>query len=252
MKDFFIDHWTRQLAERADAAAGHPSQMVHRARSYHAVYVASEGICCFALVAAHGALWANWYLRCARLAALVLAVRDIRSSLTFRQKMQQFDDFTAALREINRQVMAATYTLVHAIRDLGPEAAAGMGLPPDLCRDMAQAMAEAGKGRHVPDAVKRDLYARHFKWEQKRVVGGILQDCFDRFSWRLMRRICLRPWVWFAYFRPGESLNFRDFLDEGERVEKGLAAFDRASGAGWRRTERRFCCALKTLGRRPV
>ena len=97
--------------------------------------------------------------------------------------------------------------------------------------------------------MKRDLYYRHFRWEQKRVVGGLLTECFDQMDWQLMRGLCQRPWVWFAYFRPGKSLNFRNFMDEDERVDKGRAAFDRAQRLGWHRVDRRLRLALWSLGR---
>lgn len=239
--------WSEPTHEQALAAAGKPGQLVHRAASYHAVWRASGGVCCFALVAAHGALWANWYLPCARLAAIALALLDVISPLSFREKLAQFDAFTHALREINRDVMVATYVLVHSLRTEGPQAVVRNGLPEDICADMADMMARAARGETLPEADLRDLYERHFRWEQKRVVGAVLDEVFDRFTWRLMRKICLRPWVWFAYFRPGQSLNFRDFRSEDERVEKGLAAFDRAARIGWDRTERRFLRALWML-----
>ena len=246
-----VDTSLTDITALAEAAAGPPAHLVHRALSYHAVYVASHRICCFALIAGHGALWANWYLRCARLAAMVFALLDLRSPLGFREKLRQFDMFTDALRDINQQVMVATYRLVHAVRLLGADAATAMDLPADLCRDYAAAFAIADQGGTVTEAAKRDLYERHFRWEQKRVVGGVLQECFDRFTWVFMRNICLRPWVWFAYFRPGNSLNFSNFLDEEERVQKGLTAYDCAQRTGWAGTERRFRLAIFCLLRRP-
>lgn len=49
--------------------------------------------------------------------------------------------------------------------------------------------------------------------------------------------MALKPKIRFSYF--GRSpLVFRDFNDTNERIEKGIAAFDRASVRGWLEVER--------------
>ena len=216
------------IRARASAAAGPTESLRHRARSYLELYFTSNRVCMFALVAAHGAIWASWYLVCAKLAAMVLAVLDPTCRLSPLRRYREFSAYVTALKEINRQVMIESYVLVHTIRDLGPDIAIAQGVPADIANDYADAMEGGGLS---PDAL-RDLYHRHFIWEQDRVVSSSLDEAFAVFTWPLMKSLCQRPWVWFSYFRVGASMNFRNFTDKEERVEKGLLAFDRAMAFG--------------------
>jgi hypothetical protein len=52
------------------------------------------------------------------------------------------------------------------------------------------------------------------------------------FEWPFMKGLCERPWVWFSYFKAAQSLHFRNFTDQAERVEKGMIAHDRAQEYG--------------------
>jgi hypothetical protein len=220
----------RYLAIRAMAelAAGPLPSLRMRARGYLDLYHASNGTCRFALVAAHGALWASWYLVCAKLAAAVFAITDPSVRLSPVKRYREFAAYVVVLKDINKLVMVETFVLVHIIQELGPEFAIQKGIPADLAKDYAAAI--SGDARS-PEGL-RDLYHRHFQWEQDRVVSSKLDDAFAAFSWPFMKGLCERPWVWFSYFRTGQSLNFRSFTDQAERVEKGLIAYDRAENFG--------------------
>ena len=216
------------IRDEAERCAGPQSSLRTRARGYLDLYHASNGACRFALVAAHGALWASWYLVCAKLAAMVFAVVDPFSPLPRRERYRQFAAYVGTLKDINKLVMVETYVLVHTIRDLGPDFAIAKDIPEDVVRDYHAAMSAP----QADPALLRDLYHRHFLWEQERVVSTTLDDAFAVFSWTLMRNMCQRPWVWFSYFSVGKSMNFRCFTDQEERVEKGMIAYDRAVETG--------------------
>ena len=228
------------IREDAEVAAGPRKSLRTRAKGYLELYRASGGVCRFALVAAHGAMWASWYLVCAKLAAMVFAAVDVSTGLDPRPRYRHFADYVDVLKEINRLVMVETYLLVHAVRRLGLEAAIAEGLSADLVRDYTRLMNEGPEDA----AALRDLYHRHFLMEQDRVVTTMLDDAFAAFDWPFMRGLCQRPWVWFSYFRIGKSMNFREFTDKDERVEKGLLAYDRAAAHGFEalagRLERRL------------
>lgn len=220
-----------QLSEiRAQAykSSGPTVSLRFRARGYLDLYAASDGVCMFALVAAHGALWASWYLVCAKLMAMLLAVTDPTCRLSPAKRYREFSAYVTALKEINQLVMVETFVLVHTIKSCGPDAAIAQGIPADLARDYASAIAEP----QTTSIDLRDLYHRHFLWEQERVVSNKLDEAFAAFTWPLMKSLCQRPWVWFSYFRVGSSMNFRSFTDQAERVEKGLIAYDRAIDFG--------------------
>jgi len=223
---------------------GHPvSSLRGRAKGYLTVYHYSGGICSFALVAAHGALWASWYLVCAKLAAMVLACIDVTSRLSPRQKYLQFTNYVNALKEINQSVMIETYVLIHTIKRIGPDYAIQQGLPETLVSGYVTALSNTA----CETADLRDLYHQHFTWEQDRVVSTKLNDAFAKFSWPLMRKICQRPWVWFSYFKVGRSMNFREFTNKDERIEKGLIAFDRAKDFGFQRLAKASAIRLAIL-----
>ena len=214
-----------------------------RARGYLDLHHASHGVCRFALVAAHGALWASWYLICAKLAAMVFAVVDPTTKLDRRTRYAQFSAYVLLLKEINHLVMVETYVLVHTIQQLGVDAAIEAGIPADIAHDYAAAM----QTKTITPELTRDLYHRHFLWEQERVVSAKLDEGFARFTWPFMRNLCQRPWVWFAYFGPGKSLNFKNFTDQAERVEKGLVSYDRAVAYGVDRLAKHTHIRLRIL-----
>jgi len=224
----------KEIRADAERASGPLGSLRIRARGYLDLYHASHGVCRFALIAAHGALWASWYLVCAKLAAMVFAVLDPSTKLSRRTRYDQFSAYILLLKEINHLVMVETYVLVHTIQRMGVESAIAAGIPEDIARDYAAAM----DAKTIGAEAARDLYHRHFLWEQERVVSTKLDDGFAVFTWPLMRHLCQRPWVWFAYFRAGKSLNFENFTDQAERVEKGLISYDRGIHYGLDRLAR--------------
>jgi hypothetical protein len=154
-----------------------------------------------------------------------------------RQARRAFAAYVDVLKEINHSVMVETFVLVHTVQRLGPDMAARHGIPADLAQDYAKAM-------NGDTVALRDLYHRHFLWEQQRVVSSTLDDAFARFNWPLMKGLCQRPWVWFSYFKAARSLNFRNFTDPAERVEKGMIAHDRAVEVGLASLARRTASRL--------
>jgi len=217
--------------------AGRRDDMPQRAVVYHHLYLLSDGNFVFPLIAAHGALWAKWYLVAARFAAVAFSFLDITSALTRRERFTQYQAYVNAFKDINRSVMVETYTVFHASRLFGAEALADRGMPEKLIEQMMACHAAIAAGEHLPDAELRQFYEDYFRWEQVKVVGPVVDEALAAFQWRLMRWFCLRPWVWFSYFRFGRSMNFRNFADAEERTQKGLIAFDRAARIGWKKIE---------------
>jgi len=218
--------------------AGGLKDLPQRAMVYHRIFATSGGNFSFALIAAHGALWAHWYLVAARCAAFVLAILDVFSPLTRKQKCAAFDAYVDSLQDINRRVMIETYTAFHFTRRYGRHPLIRAIIPEALLDQIIGCHHLADTGVVMTTAQMRRSYEDFFRWEQVRVVGPAVEEAMAQFNWPLMRTLCLRPWVWFSYFRFGRSLNFRDFSSAEERVEKGLAAFDLGAGKGWDRIER--------------
>ena len=125
--DFTTTQVLAQIEAESEIAAGETQALTTRARGYLALYHESRGICRFALVAAHGALWASWYLVCAQMAAGVFACLDPTCRLSIRKRFRQFDAYISVLKEINQSVKLQTYMLIHTIRRLGPDTAIAVG-----------------------------------------------------------------------------------------------------------------------------
>src|SRR5258707_368754 len=64
---------------------------------------------------------------------------------------------------------------------------------------------------------------------------------------RVMKFLCLRPLVRFAYFPKCGHLFFRNFADKRERIDKGMRAYEHAAQAGWDRVWQ----SLREYGRMP-
>jgi len=225
-----IDMDAKRLGGRLD-------DMTTRAVVYHHLYVSSGGNFIFPLIAAHGALWARWYLYLARFAAYFLAVIDISGGRSFRAKMISYRAYVDAFKAINRKVMQETYKVLHISTLYGAHPIIAADMPARLHENLNICHEYAIHGKAMPLSQQREFYEDFFRWEQVNVVGPAVDAAIAEFDWPLMKWFCMRPWVWFSYFRLGRSLVFKNFSDAEERTQKGLSAFDWAVHLGWDKIE---------------
>ncbi len=94
-----------------------------------------------------------------------------------------------------------------------------------------------GPVAELSDVQKRSVFEAHFRHEQAHVVRPAIANAIAPRDWPLVRAVALRPLIRFAYFPRGRSFWFRDFSQQEERIERGLAAFEFARQAGWPRVE---------------
>lgn len=226
-------------AIRADAArlGGELDDMARRSVVYHHLYVTMGCNFIFPLIAAHGALWARWYLVAARMAATVFAVIDIIGPGGFREKMARYQDYVDAFKAINRKVMIETYVVCHVFRLYGAHPDICDNMPESLQAGLVQCDKKAPRGEVMSHHDQRQVYEDFFRWEQVNVVGPAVDAAIAEFNWPLMEWFCMRPWVWFSYFRLGKALRFKDFKSADERTHKGLIAFDWGARHGWDKIE---------------
>ncbi|MCF6274377.1 MAG: hypothetical protein L3J05_01260 [Robiginitomaculum sp.] len=225
------------ISKDAVRLGGRLNDMPQRAVVYHHIYVMSGGNFIFPLIAAHGALWARWYLFVAKLGANMLAIVDRSGGTSRRTKMKAYHEYVNAFKKINRKVMAASYTAFHFTRLYGDHEFVTKNMPKRLVTAFLRCHQMSTSGTPMPLAEQRQFYEDYFRWEQINVVGPAISDAIDNFHWPLAKWFCLRPWVWFSYFRFGRSLIFKDFNDAEERTQKGLAAFDWAAKKSWDKVE---------------
>ncbi len=219
---------------RSDAAllAGGPGDLVQQAIAYHYLYRQSGGNFVFPLLAAHGALWARWYLIAGRTVAEVLSIVDVAHGDSRNRRLAAYAQLVDALKAINRHVLIETFTLVHCLPVLGRDSLIKAEVPEPLLSQLLDALEKGRTGARLADAELKSLYESYFRWQQSRIVVPAIAPALAAFDWPLMRRLCLRPRVWFTYFRLGQSLAFQDFADAQERLQKALAAFELASEKG--------------------
>ncbi|MBA2933050.1 hypothetical protein HZF05_02960 [Sphingomonas sp. CGMCC 1.13654] len=221
------------LRAEATRLAGRPSDLVQRASVYHHLFQHSGGNHAFPLLAAHGALWASGYFRSGIRLGIWLARAEglVRDGMDDRIAM--LHRLAEAFREINRQVCVETSVIYHLTGRNTFAQKAEQIVPPALLDAMARCHHARRAGRSLDDRDRKRLFHAFFLWEQAQIVGPAVDRAFAAFGWRIVKAAALRPRIDFAYFGLSGPLRFRDFSDTNERIDKGLAAFDRGASTGW-------------------
>lgn len=153
------------------------------------------------------------------------------------QLRSELASFAEQFRDINRRVCVETFFIYQLTADPRLAGSAERLVPEHLLVEMGRCHHARRAGRLLPDAKRRELFEAFFLWEQANIVGPSIQQAFTNFDWPLIRSLALRPKIRFSYFARS-PLAFRNFSDTNERIEKGIAAFDRACARGWREVER--------------
>ena len=221
----------------ADDTAGPAGAMAERALVYHRLYAHSGGNHCFALVAAHGALWGHGYFRLVRRLARLAGLSELVLHPSRRTVVRRTDALIAGLMEINRGVCAETLFIYSITADPRLRARCEALVAPALLERMLSCHAARAAGRKLSPFEQAALYDSFFAWDQEYVVTQRLAEVYGAFDCRVVDWLAIRPTIRFAYFRHIETLIFRNFLDVDERIEKGRIAYDRAVRAGWDRVE---------------
>lgn len=218
---------------QADALrlAGRLNDLSQRATVYHHVFKESGGNHIFPLIAAHGALWARSWFSFGMKLGKVLSWQYAFNAETRRDKLSKLEEFANAFRDINRRVCVDVYANFHFTKCYGKHPEASKVVPVDLLKALNRIHAANEAGIELTDDERREVFATHFLAEQQHIVGPTIEKAVAEFDWPLLRTLALRPVVRFAYFR--RRFLFRNFANKGERIEKGLVAFDTAAAAGW-------------------
>jgi hypothetical protein len=232
-----IDLEVERIRARATALAGTTGDLIQRASVYHHLYADSGRNHSFPLLAAHGALWASGYFRAGmRFGAIVANGRRLIGDNADQLK-SMLTSFAEQFRDINRRVCIETFFIYQLTADPKLIESAERLVSGPLLLEMDRCHHAKRTGRPLPDTERRELFKAFFLWEQANIVGPSIEQAFATFDWPLIRSLALRPKIRFSYFN-GTPLTFRNFNDTNERIEKGIAAFDRASDKGWLEVER--------------
>ncbi len=225
------------LQREAALLAGGLSDIPRRAMVLHHLYLDSGRNHIFSLIATHGALWAYRYFEVGGRLGRLIANRYFynRSEKTFRLGI--LNDFAEGFRKVKRQVCIDTYTNYHFTKRFGHEPGADQIIPASLLDALNRVHTSSRSGQSLTLAEKRQVFEQSFRCEQEVTVAPGVKAAVDGFECPIMKWLCLRPVVRFAYFPTWKYFWFRDFSSQMERIEKGLLAYDLGESAGWSNAE---------------
>ncbi len=236
------------LKAEATALAGDLHDIPRRALILHNIYLDSGRNHTFSMIAAHGALWAHGYFEAGGSLGRFIARRYFYDPAERSYRLGLLGSFADDFRKVNRQVCIDTYANYHFVRDHGRLPGAEARIHPTLLDALNRIHDARGRGELMSPEGRRRAFEQSFRCEQEVTVAPGVKAAVEGFECRIMRFLCLRPLVRFAYFPAFRYLWFRNFADQGERITRGLRAFDLAEAAGWPRVER----SLRNYGVMPA
>jgi hypothetical protein len=202
------------------------------------LYHDSGGNHAFSLMASHGALWATGYFEAGGSLGRLVARRYFYDPEERAFRIGLLRQFAEGFRKVNRQVCIDTYTNYHFTKSHGEIPGAEALVPPSLLDALNRVHHARRAGRTFDEAERRRAFEQSFLCEQEVTVAPGVRDAVRGFECKVLRTLCMRPIVRFAYFPWMRYLWFGDFSDKQERIDKGLRAFDLAERVGWPRVER--------------
>lgn len=221
------------LRARATQLAGEPGDIPRRAMLHHHLYRDSRGNHVFPLVALHGALWARGFFETTGRLGEALRLRYFYSARERRARMAMLGGFAEGFKRVNRQVFVDTFTNYFYTKQYGEHPAAPGVLHPDLFAALTRMHGAARAGGALEPAQKLHLFTQALRYEQEVTVAPGVQAEVGKFDCPVLRFLCLRPLVRFAYFPRGTYFFFNNFADTSERITKAVKSYTLAERAGW-------------------
>lgn len=220
---------------KARAIAGAPGDILPRVRAHHAIYLDSKGNHAFPLIALHGALWGyDFFETTGRLGALI-SYRYVLDKAEKATRLAMLNEFAEGFKAVNREVFVDTFTNYHFTREHGRAPGADAFVVPELLTALNEVHAAAAAGRILDDTKKKDVFLRALHFEQEITVAPGIERELAKFDCPILRALCMKPIVHFAYFPILRSFYFRDFSNKDERIDRAVRAFDIAAYRGWDR-----------------
>ena len=238
------DEGYARLRAEATRLAGAPGDIARRVMVHHHLYLDSGGNHVFPLVALHGALWAAGFFETTGRLGQVLRARYFYNSRERQFSMGLLGGFAEGFKTVNRQVFIDTFANYFFTRHYGHHPSAARLVHPELFQALVAMHAATRTGASLSPVQKRDLFMLSLRFEQEITVAPGVSAEVGKFDCPILRFLCLRPLVRFAYFPMGTFLVFSNFADTDERIAKAVRSFDLAERAGWRKVE----AAMRSYG----
>lgn len=222
-----------ELKAKAELLAGDLHDIPRRVAILYKLFLHSGGNHTFSLMAAHGALWAYGYFEVGGRLGRLIGQRYFYNPTEKRYRLGLLQQFAESFRNVNRLVTIDTYTNYHFTRHYGHMPGAEQFVAADLLSALNEVHAARDRRQELPAADLRRIFEQSFFWEQETTVAPGVEQAVSGFDCRILKTLCLRPIVRFAYFPRCKFLMFRNFADKDERIEKGFRAYDLAARIGW-------------------
>ena len=232
--DLLNDRYAALKAE-ATALAGGLEDIPRRVVILDSLYRDSGGNHTFSLVAAHGALWAKGYFEVGGRLGRFIGRRYFYNPRERAYRLGILREFAEGFRRVNRQVCIDTYANYQFVKEYGRSPGVDRIIPTPLLDALNAIHAARQDGRMLTTIERRQAFEQSFHCEQEVTVAPGVKAAVDGFECRIMKFLCLRPIVRFAFFPAFRFLFFRDFSDVAERIARGMHAYDLAERAGWGR-----------------
>lgn len=221
------------LKAHARAIAGKPGDILPRVRAHHAIWIDSKGNHSFPLIALHGALWGYDFFETTGKLGELISYRYFYDSEEKANRLAMLDGFAEGFKAVNREVFIDTYTNYYFTKEHGRARGAEELVAPPLLEALNEVHAATAAGVDLDDPTRRRIFERALAFEQEITVApGIAQE-LAKFDCPILRTLCLKPVVRFAYFPLLRTFYFRDFSNKEERIDRALRSFDIAAYRGW-------------------
>ncbi len=224
-----------ELKAEGESLAGDLLDIRRRAMILHNLYLDSGQNHVFSLIAAHGALWAYRYFEVGGRLGRFIAYRYFYNPTERMFRLGLLNSFAEGFRRVNRLVCIDTYANYYFTQRYGEQSGAADLIHPELLEALNRVHAARKAERQLTEDEKQQVFQMSFKWEQEVTVAPGVADAVSGFDCRILRGLCLKPVVRFAFFPPLSYLFFRDFSSKEERISKGHRTYGFGCQAGWKR-----------------
>ncbi len=221
------------LKTEARSLAGGPGDILQRVRAHHAMWVDSRGNHAFPLIALHGALWAYDFFEVTGKLGELISYRYFYDREEKGERLGMLNGFAEGFKAVNREVFVDTYTNYHFTKRHGREPGAEEIVRGELLEALLEIHGAASSGTTLSDARKKHVFTQALLFEQEATVAPGVARELAKFDCPILRALCMKPMVKFAYFPLWRRFYFRDFSDKEERIDRAIRSFDIAAHRGW-------------------
>lgn len=221
------------IKKAVELEAGDLLDIRRRAEMLRRTYIHSAGNHVFSLIAAHGALWAYHYFEVGGRIGRLIAHRYFYNATEREFRLNLLMQFAEGFRKVNRQVFIDTLANYRFVERHGHSPGADSVIQPELLDALNRVHHARRTEQPLSEDEKQAVFQASFKWEQELTVAPGVQLAVAGFDCRIMRSLCLKPLVRFAYFPAWRYMWFSDFSNKDERIAKGLVAYQFGRRRGW-------------------